>query len=70
MGFLLASSFLIIVGAMSAYCFELLQCRSIVHLGWVLYGIVHILVIILIYLFLSGGSVGYHACNYINLMLT
>ena len=68
-GFILAGSLLIILGVISTHFFDILQCRSMVHLGWVVYGIGHLFVIFLVYIFLSVGSVGHQSCNYFDKML-
>jgi hypothetical protein len=41
-----------------------------IHLGWVIYGIGHLFVIVLFMITLSVGSIGHHTCGYFNKMLS
>ena len=49
--------------------FNVFTCRYMVHLGWTVFGIAYIGVIILTFILLSIGSVGYGFCNYFNSMV-
>lgn len=70
MAFVLTGSLLVLLGAISAHFFNLFTCRSMVHIGWTIFGLAYIGVIILTFILLSVGSVGYGYCNYLKLMLT
>jgi hypothetical protein len=70
MAFVLTGSLLVLLGAISAHFFNLFTCRSMVHIGWTIFGLAYIGVIILTFILLSVGSVGYGYCNYLQVMLT
>ena len=40
-----------------------------VTLGWVIYGIMYFGIVILVFAFLSAGSIGYQFCNYFDSMV-
>ena len=69
-GFILTGSLLILVGGLSTHCFEIFECRYLVHCGWCFYGLMYTGVLILGFITLSMGSVGYNFCMYFNDMLT
>jgi hypothetical protein len=48
---------------------DIFQCRTLVNLGWIIYGIAYFGVIILSAVLLSGGSLAYGFCNYFDGML-
>lgn len=69
-GFILAGSIFIIFGAISTQILDILACRTLVNLGWVIYGITYFGIIILTFVFLSGGGLAYQVCNYYDGMLS
>ena len=70
MACVLTGSLLVLLGTLSAHFFNLLTCRSMVHIGWTIFGLAYVGVIILTFILLSVGSVGYGFCNYLQVMLT
>ena len=68
-GFILAASIFIIFGTISTQILDILACRTLVNIGWVIYGISYFGVILLAAVFLSGGSLSYSFCNYFDDML-
>jgi hypothetical protein len=68
-GFILAGSVFILFGAISTHVLDILACRTLVSIGWVIYGITYFGVIALVYVFLPMGSVGNTFCNYFNQMI-
>jgi len=69
MAFVLTGSLLILLGAISAHVFNIFTCRAMVHMGWTIFGLSYIGVIILTFIMLSVGSIGYGYCSYLSLML-
>lgn len=69
-GVALAGSLLILLGVVSTHMFDLLTCRKMVHLGWTIYGLSYIGVILVTYYLLSVGSISYNFCEYFHSMLT
>lgn len=69
-GFILAASVFILFGAISTHVLDIIACRSMVTLGWVIYGIMYFGIIILVFCFLSMGSIGYSFCNYFDSMVS
>ncbi len=68
-GFILAASVFVLFGVISTHVLDILSCRTMVALGWVIYGITYFGVIALVFAFLSVGSIGYSFCNYFDLMV-
>jgi hypothetical protein len=64
LGFVLAASFLIILGILGTHWFELYNCKTIVHLGWVAYGVTYFGIVALCFLFFSFGGVSYQFCQF------
>lgn len=69
MAFVLTGSLLAILGIISAHLFNLYACRSMVHIGWTIFGLAYIGVIVLTFYLLSVGSVAYGFCNYFSVMI-
>lgn len=65
----MAASLLIILGVVSTHLFDILACKSMVNLGWVLYGITYFGVIAIVFVFLAMGNLGYTFCSYYNSMI-
>jgi hypothetical protein len=60
----LVGTMLVLTGSFSTATFHILDCRKMVHLGWVIFGFSFVGGLILIYLFVALGSVGYGFCEY------
>ncbi len=58
------------IGIILTYIFDLHNCRMMVHLSWVIFGIMYFGVIISIFLFIPGGIVGNDFCKYYSSMMT
>ena len=58
------------MGVIATQIFEVKVCRGMVHLAWTIYGLSYIGVIIVTFIVLSMGSIGYGFCNYYSAMLT
>ena len=69
-GFVLVSSLLILIGALSTHFYEIFECRYMVHCGWFLYGLMYFGVLVLGYVTYGLGGIGYGACNYFNASLS
>jgi len=65
----LTGSLLVLLGVLATHLFDLLSCRMMVHLGWAIFGIVYVGVIVVTFVVLSVGSIGYGFCNYYQNML-
>ena len=63
-GVALTGSLVVLLGVASTHLFDLLTCRKMVHLGWTIYGLSYIGVIIIVYYTMSVGSVSYNFCQY------
>lgn len=68
-GFVLAAALLILLGVISVFVFDLLTCRKMVHLGWVIFGLAYAGVLAVAFVTLSVGSLGYGFCSYYEVML-
>ena len=55
---------LTLVGSFSTAIFQIFDCRKMVHLGWVIFGFSFVGGLILMYLFIGLGSIGYGFCQY------
>jgi len=69
-GFILAASVFILFGVISTHVLDIIACRTMVTLGWVIYGIMYFGIVILVFGFLSVGSIGYQFCNYFDAMVS
>jgi hypothetical protein len=69
-GLALTGSLVILLGVAATHCFELLNCRKMVHLGWAIYGLTYLGVIVVAYYVLSVGSISHNFCSYFHDMLT
>lgn len=63
-GLALTGSLVVLLGVASTHLFDLLACRKMVHLGWTIYGLAYIGVIVVTFFVLSVGSVSYGFCEY------
>lgn len=61
-GFIIVSSLLVLIGALSTHCYEILECRYMVHCGWFIYGLMSFGLLVLTFICLSYGSVAYTFC--------
>ena len=59
-----------ILGIVATHVFDMITCKTVVHLGWVIYGITYFGVIALVFLFFSLGSLSYVYCAYYEQMIT
>jgi len=69
-GFILAGSVFILFGVVSTHILDIMACRTMVNLGWIIYGLMYFGIVALTFLFLSMGSVGYSFCNYFDQMVS
>ena len=69
-GFILAASVFIIFGTISTHILDILACRTMVNLGWIIYGITYFGVIVLVFAFMSAGSIAFSFCNYFDGMVS
>jgi hypothetical protein len=69
-GLILAGSIFILFGVVSTHILDIMACRSMVNLGWVIYALSYFGIVALTFIFLSMGSVGYTFCNYFDKMVT
>jgi cytochrome c biogenesis protein CcdA len=70
LGFTLVASLLGLLGVFATHIFDIYNCRMMVHLSWIVFGFSYLGVILLTFLFVPGGSVGYQTCNYFGKALT
>jgi hypothetical protein len=62
-GFILAACLMVIAGGISTHCFDMYNCRTMVHLGWGILGIMYFGVLGMTYIFLPVGSIGIDMCK-------
>jgi hypothetical protein len=62
----LVGTMLSLIGSFSTAIFRILECRKMVHLAWVIFSFSFVGGLILMYLFISVGSIGYGFCSYYN----
>lgn len=55
---------LILIGAFSTSTFQILDCRKMVHIGWIMWSFSFLGSLILLYIFLGLGSISYGFCSY------
>ncbi len=67
--FVLTGSLLVLLGVISSHVFDIYNCRTMVHLGWTIFGLTYVAIIGLTFVFLSVGSVGYGFCSYFDMMI-
>ena len=60
----LIGTMLILIGAFSTSTFQILDCRKMVHIGWLIWSISFLGCMILLYFFLGLGNVSYQFCDY------
>lgn len=60
----LIGTMLVLIGAFSTSTFRILECRKMVHLGWLIYSCSFIGGLLLMYLFIGLGSISYGFCQY------
>lgn len=58
------SSFLIFLGALGTYSFDLFGCKACVHLGWILYGLLYFGIVVLCYAFFVVGGISFAFCQF------
>ncbi len=69
-GLILAGSVFILFGVISTHILDIMACRSMVNLGWIIYALTYFGIVVLTFMFLSMGSVGYSFCNYFDKMVS
>jgi len=52
----------IFIGGFATSIFSILDCRKMVHLGWFIYAVAFVGGLVLMYLFIGLGSIGYGFC--------
>lgn len=60
----LVGTMLTLIGSFSTAIFDILDCRKMVHLGWFIFAFSFVGGLILMYLFIGVGSIGYGFCQY------
>jgi hypothetical protein len=60
----LVGTMLTLIGSFSTATFQILECRKMVHLGWFIFAFSFAGGLILMYLFVGVGSIGYGFCQY------
>ena len=61
-GFILAASIFIIFGTISTHILDILACRTLVNIGWVIYAIAYFGIILITIVFMPGGSLAFGFC--------
>ena len=61
-GFVLTGGILMLVGGLSTHSFDIWKCRYIVHCGWCFFGLMYAGILVLTFVTLSMGSVGFNFC--------
>lgn len=62
-GFILAACLMVISGGIATHCFDMFNCRTMVHLGWGIMGLMYFGVLCLTYIFLPVASIGTDMCT-------
>lgn len=70
LGFTLVAALLGLMGVFATHLFDIYNCRLMVHLAWVIFGISYLGVVALTFIFVPGGSVAQQTCTYFNKSLT
>ncbi len=65
----LIGSLLCLLGIAGVYLFDIFNCRIMSVFGWGLFGLTFFGIMIVLYVTLGLGSLGYGFCNYFDLML-
>lgn len=60
----LVGTMLALIGSFSTATFDILDCRKMVHLGWFIFAFSFVGGLILMYIFIGLGSIGYGFCQY------
>jgi|688.fasta_scaffold693840_1 hypothetical protein len=58
------SSFLICLGAVGTYKFDLFSCKTCVQCGWIIYGLLYFGLIVICYAFFVVGGISFAFCNF------
>ena len=61
---MLLASLLSLFGILSTHVFDILACKRMVNLGWVIYGLIYFGVLLVMLFFLSMGGITYTFCEY------
>lgn len=70
LGFVLVAALTGVMGVFATHLFDIYNCRLMVHLSWVIFGVSYLGVIFLTFLFVPGGSVAQQTCNFLQKSLT
>lgn len=70
LGFTLVAALVGLMGVFATHLFDIYNCRLMVHLSWVIFGLSYLGVIALTFIFVPGGSIAYQVCNYFQKSLT
>lgn len=69
-GMLILGGFCCLMGIVAAYKYEVFKCKSMVNLAWTLFGFGFVGSMVLLFVLLGMGSLGYGFCNYFDAMTT
>lgn len=65
-GFILAACLMGVAGGIATHCFDMYNCRTMVHVAWGILGLMYFGVLAMTYVFLPAGSVGMDMCKVYN----
>jgi hypothetical protein len=66
----MVSSMLGLIGVFATHIFDIYNCRTLVHVSWVLFGITYLGILALTYFFVPVGSIGQQFCTFYEGILT
>lgn len=69
-GLLIIGGFCCLMGVVATYRYEAFRCRSMVNVGWALFGFGFMGSVVVVFVTLGLGSLGYGFCNYFDSMVT
>ena len=58
----MTGALLLMIGVVSSYLFGVGGCKNMVHLGWVILGLMYIGLIFIVFSLVGVGGVGYSFC--------
>ena len=69
-GFVLAASVFVILGTVATHILDILACRTLVNVGWVIFAVAYFGVVLIAIVFVPVGSLAFGFCQYNDDMLT
>jgi hypothetical protein len=67
---ILMASLLILIASFATSTFSILECRKMIHIGWIILMFGFLGVLLLMYLFISLGSISHGFCEYYHGFIT